>query len=266
MYRFSASVVLAAAVFILMTGCDSTVAVDPESELPSVVLGTSTSSGVTATIYADAPLLVGYNRIYFDLKRANGSVVESATIRITPIMTMTEHSHASPVYSPPTDRQDSGLFEGAAIFTMPTGPMGTWRLEVEATDIATGGVASFVVPVDVSQASTVRVVTAADDERYVLTFIEPSAPKVGLNDLVLALHRRESMMSFPPATDLRVEIEPWMPSMDHGSPNNVHPVHDALGLYRGRVNFNMSGDWRIFVRVYRGDDALFETYFDLLFS
>jgi hypothetical protein len=75
-----------------------------------------------------------------------------------------------------------------------------------------------------------------------------------------------SMMSFPPATDLTIEIDPQMPSMGHGSPNNVNPVHTANGHYLGSVNFNMTGAWRIYLVIKKGSRTISnKAYFDITF-
>lgn len=57
-----------------------------------------------------------------------------------------------------------------------------------------------------------------------------------------------------------------MPSMGHGSPNNVNPVHIEKGHYRGKVNFTMTGEWQIKLKVFKNgvllrDDLMFETRF-----
>ena len=44
-----------------------------------------------------------------------------------------------------------------------------------------------------------------------------------------------------------------MPSMGHGSDGNVSPVHTENGVYAGKVNFNMTGDWQITLKLKRGD-------------
>ena len=46
-----------------------------------------------------------------------------------------------------------------------------------------------------------------------------------------------------------VEIDPQMPTMGHGSPNNVNPVHMEMGHYVGKVNFSMGGYWEINVKI-----------------
>ena len=73
-------------------------------------------------------------------------------------------------------------------------------------------------------------------------------------------------MKYPPMEDILVEIEPEMPAMGHGSEGNVNPSYDFDGLYSGKVYFNMTGFWRIHVRLKTTKgDSLGETFFDLTF-
>ncbi|MNR44863.1 hypothetical protein D3C85_1636520 [compost metagenome] len=59
-------------------------------------------------------------------------------------------------------------------------------------------------------------------------------------------------------------MTPEMPSMGHGSPNNVEPVITKNGIYKGKVNFTMTGDWKInFVLAKGGQSNV--TFFDLTF-
>ncbi len=53
-----------------------------------------------------------------------------------------------------------------------------------------------------------------------------------------------------------------MPSMGHGSPNNVNPVHRELGHYHGSVNFTMTGDWLVELDFVKGD-SLFHVEYEI---
>lgn len=53
-------------------------------------------------------------------------------------------------------------------------------------------------------------------------------------------------------TDAEIEIEPWMPSMHHGSLKNVNPTYVGDGLYRGQAHFTMSGYWIVHVTIRAG--------------
>ena len=86
---------------------------------------------------------------------------------------------------------------------------------------------------------------APDSTKYLVTMVKMDKPKVGMNGCEFLIHKRQSMMMFPPVTDLSLEMTPDMPSMGHGSPNNVNPTHVSNGHYKGTVNFTMTGEWRI---------------------
>jgi hypothetical protein len=51
--------------------------------------------------------------------------------------------------------------------------------------------------------------------------------------------------------------------MGHGSPNNVNPAHTTGARYAGKVNFTMTGLWRLNLRVQVPGEEPFETYFDV---
>jgi hypothetical protein len=57
------------------------------------------------------------------------------------------------------------------------------------------------------------------------------------------------MMNFPADDSYTMEITPEMPSMGHGSPNNVNPTNTGNGHYKGKVNFTMTGEWKVNVLV-----------------
>lgn len=65
-------------------------------------------------------------------------------------------------------------------------------------------------------------------------------------------------MEFPAADGLTIQFNPEMPSMSHGSPNNTDPVNIGNGYYRGKVNFTMSGDWRLHFKVSLHDELLLD--------
>jgi hypothetical protein len=189
-------------------------------------------------------LAVGFHNIYFEVHE-DGVRVDQPSFNFTPMMHMENHSHASPCDVPNSSRDDvHDLYHTWAIFTMPSGMMGTWELQVSVED-QSGIAAEGTIDVDVENSNRVKTFMTDDEQRYVLTWVEPADPEVGMNELVVALHKRESMMSFPPVTGAVFEFEPWMPSMDHGSSNNVSPVHEENGFYHGQVNFNMTGDWEL---------------------
>lgn len=232
------------------------------SEPNLMKLGEFTDNGLTIVAYTDKPLQVGYNRIWFEVHE-DGVQYDHPHIHFNTMMHMENHSHASP-YAEPGHHRDSehGLYSAWAIFTMPSGMMGTWELQLTVHDQAHSGFeAAGIINIDVEPSNNVITFMTENEFRYVLTLVEPSEPAVGMNDLIVALHRRESMMNFPPVLNANMHFEPWMPSMDHGSSNNVSPVHDENGFYTGQVNFNMTGDWDLrFDLTINGEEIDRKTY------
>ncbi|MDT4842046.1 hypothetical protein FQZ97_759270 [compost metagenome] len=75
------------------------------------------------------------------------------------------------------------------------------------------------------------------------------------------------MMNFPAQDNLTIEMTPEMPSMGHGSPNNISPVSTGNGHYKGKVNYTMTGDWRLHLKVSdaNGTVLLQDAFIDILF-
>ena len=75
------------------------------------------------------------------------------------------------------------------------------------------------------------------------------------------------MMDWPYEPYLTVEIDPQMPSMNHGSPNNVNPTHIGDGHYKGVTNFTMTGWWRINMVIKDGEGNVIkdDVYLDITF-
>ncbi|MBK8881190.1 MAG: FixH family protein [Bacteroidales bacterium] len=96
--------------------------------------------------------------------------------------------------------------------------------------------------------------------------LQPVDPKVGMNDIELTLHRKATMMDWPSDDTYTIEITPEMPSMGHGSPNNVNPSSIGNGHYKGKVNFTMTGEWRVNVLVKKdGADVSQNLFFTVTF-
>jgi hypothetical protein len=229
-------------------------------------IGEFTDNGLTVGAYSDIPLFVGYNILYLEVHK-DGEKLNNLDIKMMPLMHMEAHSHSSPLEGPGYLRHgEYDLFRSAIVFTMPSVMMGTWELEITIRERNQEEViAQGVIDLDVGDSDRVITFMTEDESRYVLTWVKPDDPQTGSNDLLVTLHQRETMMSFPPVTDAIIAFEPWMPSMDHGSSNNSDPVHENDGHYRGIVNFNMTGDWELRFEISRNGDDLGYHVFELEF-
>ncbi len=226
-------------------------------------------------IWGHKNFYMGYNKLVVVLYDSLQPKVKltDAYIQFSPLMTMNMNGmitqHAAPVENPDETAIDD-VFPGAVAFVMPTATDGSWKLGVSVHNqkYDKEGEAEFDITVDNPSISVMTVFTALapDNSKLVLSILEPSKPKVGINDIEFTIHRKVSMMEWPADDTYSIEITPEMPSMGHGSPNNVNPVSSGNGHYKGKVNFTMTGEWRINVLIKKGDQAVSQDlYFNITF-
>lgn len=238
---------------------------DVETIIPDKIkiAETTASDGLKATLWADQrPLIVGYNPIYLTLTDASGELINK-TVTIHPVMDMHTMEHSSPVEQPVFDAS-KGWYAGAVVFTMPSGERGAWKLNIEVD----GREIAFDMTIVDAPANTKLMGTyvGTDDERYTIALVQPLAPKTGSNELEILVNRRADMHNFPPVDELEVVFNPEMPSMGHGSPNNIDPIGIGEGRYKGKVNFTMTGDWRLHFTLKRNGQVVVEdATLDILF-
>lgn len=228
-----------------------------------VAQGTTTSGKKVKLWSDDASLTVSYNRLYVSVQNSDSTYIGDQAVTLTPVMDMMTMKHSSPV-TQPVFNSSTKLYEGGAVFSMPSGDMGSWQV------IVTMGEEQVALNVSVDATATgikhTGTFVGSDGVSYTISLVEPVAPKIGMNDLVIMINKRETLMSFPAVSGLTVEVTPEMPSMGHGSPNNVNPVYTTGGLYVGKVNFTMTGDWRLHFKVLNGSTVITEDFsLDLLF-
>lgn len=239
-----------------------------------VAEGISANSSYNVQMYASDSLFVGYNVVYFKVFNvSNGKSVSEANITFHPLMDMGTYKHACPVENPASTVNSQGYFQGAILFSMPG--TNSWTLDVAVTigSITDTVHFAFAKVIAMTPARKIVVIDSLETSpgtwkitKHPISLLYPPKWVVGNNTFEITIHTMASMMSFPPATDLTVEITPEMPSMGHGSPNNVNPVHTQNGHYVGTANFTMTGDWRIHLTIKEGTRLITDkAYFDILF-
>jgi hypothetical protein len=268
--RFSFPIVLSAALLLHACSKDESPAPDPTAGLVKLTEGYAAGAATKVIVYTESSAInTGYTRFYLQLQdSASGAALTRAQVKFMPMMDMGTMKHSAPVENPASEQATDGLFSGAAVFIMPsTG--GSWTMSYMVKNPATGKEGSLTVPVTVSEPAKSRMksFTAADDGgKYFIALIEPSKPKIGINDFEIGVYRKATMMSFPADSSLSLTIEPEMPTMNHGSPNNVDPVHRRNGHFAGKVNFTMTGFWRVHLDAFHGTAVADTTqYFDIEF-
>lgn len=253
---------------LFTTGCDS----DNETPEPTLTYqkiaeGQTENHNLKVEVYsADDELTTGYNPLYIALFDAKGKRLEQASISLMPLMDMMTMKHAAPVENPASQDAVDGYFPGAVVFTMPSGEMGSWTLTIGVE--VNGQTDKVILPVTVKEPATSRLksfVSATDGTKYYVAYLQQQQPKVGVNDLEVAVFRKNTMMDFPAVTNLTMELEPEMPTMGHGSPNNENPVHIGNGHYKGKVNFTMTGLWYLHLTLHDTTGQAGKLYFEVNF-
>ena len=267
-------ITLAAAVSILSscTKDSSTEIEDSKKNLVKIADAFAIGSATKVELWAGAELKTGYQKVFIALSdSASGKAISRSSVQILPMMDMDNNgvkmSHSAPLENPESMDADNTLFPGAAVFTMPsTGESGKWKMivMVKKEGQTNYGKAEMAIQVKESQPERVKTIIAADGSKLTIAYISPSTPKVGVNDFEIAVFKRLDMMTFPAEDNYSITMTPEMPSMGHGSPNNVNPTLTKNGHYKGKVNFTMTGDWRINL-VLTKEGKSTSCFFDLLF-
>lgn len=241
--------------------------VNPTENLVFVTSGYAVGCAALVKLWAKDTLFAGYNFLYVQLlDSTTGEKLESGHIYLAPEMNMGAFSHAAPFENPAEEEAVSGLFPCAAVFQMPADSGWTLGLTVHNHFNDKDGEAVLPVAVKNPDYARARLITTLNDSsKIIVSYVQPEKPVVGINDFEITIHRMASMMSYPADGSYTVEIEPEMSSMGHGSPDNVNPVHDTKGHYKGKVNFTMTGEWRIHLLIKDGAEVADSTsYFDFV--
>lgn len=236
--------------------------------------GYAAGAATKVELYADKNLITGYNKLYIALfDSASNAVVEDAHVHLMPMMDMGTMQHGTPFDNPVSSMAVNHLFPCSISFLMGSNA-GNWTLELHIHNHLSGKSGDLTIPlqVAVSAHSTLKTfISKTDGNSYAIAMVEPSSPKVGSNDFEIALYKKaadmgSSMADWSADSSLQIKLRPEMPSMGHGSPNNVDPIHIGNGHYKGKLNLTMTGLWWLHLDSYDGTDlADSSTYLELSF-
>lgn len=222
-------------------------------------------------LYAKHALNTGYQTIYAAVAdSASGKQITDGHLTMHAEMDMVTMKHSCPSEINEELNATTKLWSSNFVFTMPTSMMGKWSLNIQfhnhTNDLS--GNADFAITIaDASPKRLFIGTMAADDSSKVfVSFALPETGKIGMNDAMFTIHRKGLNDSFPAITDYTVEMIPTMPDMGHGSPGNINPVHTGNGHYEGKLNFTMTGLWRIQLKLYKNGTMLTDQiFYDLTF-
>lgn len=204
-------------------------------------------------------LTVGLNEIKLRVKDNSTDIfVKNAQISWMPVMHMMMMKHSCPKSTVEKVADEGNLYEGYIMFQMAENASEYWDLTIDYTIDGVDYSITSEIDVLATEKRTVNSFIGSDNERYLVTYIEPTEPKVAINDMKIGVWKMENMMSFPMVDDYTVRIDPRMPSMgNHTSPNNVHATQSNAGaFYEGKLSLTMTGYWKINLQLAKADGTV----------
>lgn len=225
-------------------------------------------AGAKAIVHAGREPEIGYNELFVAFQDSiDGTQLSNGQMTLNPKMDMGSMQHGAPTENSADTSTSNGYFKVPVIFTM-SGNSSQWSVGIQFINRKNGKTGLGVLPLAVKSSSAPKfrstVLTTENNTSLYICLVNPLKPKVGINDIEIVLHKKVNAWEYQPVNDYSVEIEPTMPSMGHGSPNNVNPVITANGHYKGKVNFTMSGLWQIKLKFFKNGVLLSEDqYFEI---
>jgi hypothetical protein len=190
-------------------------------------------------------LFFGYNDIGFKVY-INGAEKTDGFVKYKPLMIHFpgQTGHSSPTSASFFYNSTNKLFTGYVCFSMISDSSGQW------TGYYNYNNESYVDSIPFSVLYSSAQLTGWDDipggNSYILTLLNPKEPSLGLNDFECILHKDIGDNNYAEVDMAEMITKPWMITHGHGSSNNVNPVSQGNGRYKGKVNFTMPGNWIVY--------------------
>jgi hypothetical protein len=190
----------------------------------------------------------GFNEIALKIKdKTTNQYIKNATVTWMPVMHMAMMMHSCPKSPVTKVSTDGSVYEGYIVFQMAQNATEYWDLKIDYTINGSAFTATSVIDVPASTKQKVSSFMGSDNVRYIVAYVDPHHPKVGINNMVTGVWKMQDMMTFPVVDNYKLKIDPRMPSMgNHSSPNNVDATQTLSGdLYNGKLSLTMTGYWKI---------------------
>lgn len=217
------------------------------ANLKMISSGYAAGAATKIEVYAATDLFTGYNKLYIALyDSVTNAHVTQSNISLSAYMGTSQQGI---VENPSGTQANNGLFNGAAIFTMPGTGNNAWSLIIQVENMSSKSTGSFTSTLNVIQTSPARLYSLSqpdDSTSIFVCLVQPSTPQLGVNSFEVAMYKQTNGMAYTPVSGYDIMITAEMPSMaDMNSPNNINPVYIGNGHYTGKVDFIMSGSWQI---------------------
>ena len=231
-----------------------------------IFLDTAYAEGGRAlvSLYVEDSLHVGYNPVYIVLHDSlTGQLITEAHVEFD----IVNHSHNVPVENPSSATSTDGKFIGAFILNASQANDEVLHYHYHVlvhNHQAPGkpeGTAAFSDFVVKDNPDKFKSIVMPDSSKLYLSYITPKSPSTGLNDFEFLINRNEPEL-FPPDGSYTVTAVPEFLSDLHTTSGNVNPVGSTDGHYKGKINLDRSGLWRIKLNVSK-NGVSYDTSFEL---
>ncbi|MGO1245507.1 MAG: FixH family protein [Sphingobacterium sp.] len=204
------------------------------------------------SVFAQDSLTSKNETIYIQVTGLDGAPTTDALLDYDVVMDMGMVSHGGPYY--PLVDLGNGLFKAEVVFIMANmDDMGEgWVLH---TILNKKDSLSFLLPIAEAKPARTIPVGTKDDGQVFVSLLLPNEVQTGAQSIGFTLHRMDHNV-FPPLDNYTVEVESFMPDMDHGSPNNETAIGEGNGRYNGKVNFTMKGSWIIKANLFKNGEKV----------
>jgi len=227
-------------------------------------------SHAKAYVYAKQNLFVGYNTLYIAMHDStDGKRLTDGLFSLSAEMDMGAMKHACPIEENQFIDSNSLMYSSSLVFIMPNVDLEKWTLKIGYHNNKNNKNGEGILNINVVEANPTRMFSGVlpldNNAQVFVSFVLPSKAKIGLNDAEFTIHKKASNTNFPAVNNYSIVMLPTMPSMGHGSPNNVSPVLTSNGHYKGKVNFTMTGLWKIQLKLYQDTVLLADQiFFDIV--
>lgn len=213
-----------------------------------IMLADTTFKGHQVSLWTPDSLTNKFESLYLKFEDGKGNPVSDLAVDYEITMDMGMMAHSGP-YSPLVNK-GRGIYQADVVFIMANmKDMGKgWLFKTllkgkDKTDTLT-----FVLPVQQTTIPRTIATGTTTDDRVFVSCLIPNEVESGKHNIEFALHKMDKE-TFTNLDGYTIAVEPFMPAMKHGSPENKDAESKGNGRYSGLVNFTMSGDWVIRVKL-----------------
>lgn len=201
----------------------------------------------------------GYNAISIRVKDlATDTYIEDANLSWTPLMQMPAMQHSCPKSTITKAIDKNTVYTGFIIYQMTNIDGSGWTLTLDYSVNGLEYTVTESITVLQNEKQNVSSFMGSDDNKYITALIEPTTPRIAINNLKVGLFKMENMMSFPPVENYSLTLDPRMPGMgNHSSPNNTDLIYNSADqMYYADLSLTMTGYWVLNLKLLNEDDEV----------